>query len=99
MNPETKMANINRHAKRLSERISYIKNDFLKSKQTLHGWVAEQKRLIDEESRQIGSDEEAIDVEYDEPGDGPVMCEKDETNFSMLMDAAERLLSDNSDGV
>ena len=69
------------------------------SKDALHDWVAEQKRLIDEEERQISLREEAIDVEYGEPADESEVCVKDEADFNALTAAADRLLSENSEGV
>lgn len=81
-------------ADHLSERLSRIKRDFQLSKDALHGWVAEQNRLIDDEERQIALREESIDVDCDEPADKSAVCASDETSFNMLIAAADRILTE-----
>lgn len=78
----------------LSERLSRIKKDFRLSKDALHGWVAEQNRLIYEEERQIALSERTIDVDCDEPADKSAVCTSDETSFNMLIAKAEKILTE-----
>ena len=93
------MTSVGRSIKGLSERVNRIKENFQKSKDMLHGWVAEQKQLMDEEERQISLHEEAIDVENGESADKSVVYASDETSFNKLMAEADRFLLENSEGV
>lgn len=87
-------SNIKHSIGRLTERLTRIQKDYQASKDMLHGWIAEQHRLLDEEERQIRCQDEAIDVECGEPTDKSAVCADDETAFNALIAAADRLLSE-----
>lgn len=78
----------------LSKRFFSMKKKFQLSKAAFENWVAEERLLIEKEEQQLILNAEAIDVNCDEIAEKSVVCAKDETDFNMLIAAADKILSE-----